>query len=65
MEDGRWLAAKSVALFLFDAGTDSGPTYASPNEPTDPRQAISKITGFPAAVGGVAVPVGSFEFTRL
>jgi len=64
IENGKWVDNKVVTLFLYDAGTDSGPSYASPDQPTSPRQPITKFTTFPALVNGTVVPFGAFTFSR-
>lgn len=47
LEGGRWLAQVIVDLPPYDAGTDSGISYLSPNQPTNPPQPISAITVAP------------------
>jgi len=61
MEGGEWLLQKTVPLFPWDAGTDSGTTFLSPNQVSVPRQPIRPITGFPFA--GIP-PLGRFVFDR-
>lgn len=56
-ENGRWLD-HYIELYPWDAGTDSGTTYTSSNEVTDPPQPISLITDGPAGNGE---PFGSFS----
>lgn len=41
--NGSWVEQKVLNLFPYDAGTDSGPTYISPDQPTIPKEAIRKI----------------------
>jgi hypothetical protein len=65
IENGQWLTNKVVTLYGFDAGTDSGATYTSPDQVTVPRGVITRFAGFPALVNGVSVPFGTFTFTRL
>ncbi|XP_049862790.1 spondin-1 [Schistocerca gregaria] len=43
-KDCTWMEEKIVDLFPYDAGTDSGITYMSPNTPTIPREKIHRIT---------------------
>ena len=43
LANGSWVEEKKINLYPYDAGTDSGPTYISPNEPTDPREVIRRI----------------------
>lgn len=39
-----WAAEKTIDLFLWDAGTDSGMSYLSPNTPTVPHERIRRVT---------------------
>jgi hypothetical protein len=65
IENGAWVQNKVVTLFLYDAGTDSGPSYASANQVTSPHQPIKQFTTFPALVNGSIVPFGTFNFRKL
>jgi hypothetical protein len=65
VEGGDWAAEKSVTLYPWDAGTDSGPTYVSPDDDTQPRQGIHPLQGYPVAVGGAVAPFGTFTFRRV
>ncbi|XP_037024401.1 spondin-1-like isoform X2 [Bradysia coprophila] len=42
-EEGGWIESRTLDLCPWDAGTDSGPKYDSPNEPTIPREFIRRI----------------------
>ncbi|VDL86509.1 unnamed protein product [Nippostrongylus brasiliensis] len=44
LPDCSWVAERTFDLLPFDAGTDSGPTYMSPNSPLEPRVPIKWIT---------------------
>lgn len=59
---GGWLTERDVDLTVWDAGTDSGTTYASPDANTNPQQPIELSSAAPFAAG---VPVGRFRFERL
>ncbi|KAI4495497.1 hypothetical protein M0802_008711 [Mischocyttarus mexicanus] len=39
-----WVEHKELNLYPYDAGTDDGITYLSPNSPTDPQEPIRRIT---------------------
>nr|ATU82948.1 secreted Spondin-like protein [Pristhesancus plagipennis] len=44
-----WMESKTLNLYPWDVGTDSGITYTSPDMPTEPRDHIRRITSsFPA-----------------
>ncbi len=65
LDEGGWVEQKVVDLLPYDAGTDSGVTYTSPNAPTDGPEAIYRIEVEPLLIGGVVPPLGTFTFTRL
>src|SRR5262245_3180424 len=60
-ENGNWVGEKTVTLWLYDAGTDGGPTYTSPNLDTSPQDPIALHTTLPGYNG---VQMGTFTFTR-
>ena len=61
LDEGSWVSSVVIELFAYDAGTDSGVIYTSPDEATVPRANISLITVSPF---DVASPLGTFTFTR-
>lgn len=61
-EDMNWIDTLEVDLFVYDAGTDSGANYTSPDEPTNPRENIKRIQESPFLVDGKVKPVGTFRF---
>ncbi|MEM9293875.1 MAG: spondin domain-containing protein [Acidobacteriota bacterium] len=61
MEGGDWVQEKVVSLFAYDAGTDSGTTFTSPDLGTEPPVPVERINSGPLANG---VPLGTFTFTR-
>jgi hypothetical protein len=65
IEGGDWVAERTVALYPWDAGTDDGVTYSSPDRDTQPRQPIRLLAGAPVEAGGGVAPFGSFTFRRL
>ncbi len=64
LQDGGWVESKVVSVPLYDAGTDAGSSYASPNQAESPAKPVSQIVGFPALVEGELVPFGTLTFTR-
>ena len=64
-EDGAWIEQKIVELFPYDAGTDSGGSYASPNEPTGSPEPIHRIETEPLVIEGNIPPLGTFAFSRM
>lgn len=64
LRDGSgWISEIVVPLEVYDAGTDSGPTYTSADDDTDPAADITKIEESPFMVGDALVPVGTYTFT--
>lgn len=61
---GIWISQIDLLLQLFDAGTDSGPSYRSPDQATNPRDPITAIAGFPALVDGSIRPFGTITLTK-
>ena len=64
-ENNEWIDQRVVELFPYDAGTDSGSNYTSPNEPTDNPEVISRIEKAPLLTDGIVPPLGTFTFSRL
>eukprot|EP01104_Vermistella_antarctica_P021276 TRINITY_DN9507_c0_g1_i1.p1 TRINITY_DN9507_c0_g1~~TRINITY_DN9507_c0_g1_i1.p1 ORF type:complete len:364 (+),score=77.00 TRINITY_DN9507_c0_g1_i1:88-1092(+) len=60
-KDGDWVQKKEVTLYAYDAGTDSGKSFTSSNDNTQPAEDIKKITSGPLGNGE---PMGTFTFKR-
>ncbi len=65
IRDGRWLDEVTVTLYPYDAGTDSGPNYLSPNAPSAPPELIFRIDADPFLNGNSVPAIGTFTFTRI
>lgn len=63
--NGSFIEEKTVILYAFDAGTDSGINYISPDDPTDPPIPIFKIEGYPFFYEDELIPIGNFVFKKL
>ncbi len=61
LDGGDWVDSVSVDLFAWDAGTDSGANYTSPDQDTDPANPITLLTSSPFDNG---TKLGTFTFTR-
>ena len=48
LKDSRWMTRLEIALEVYDAGTDSGLSFASPDLPSSPREPIQPLTSLPA-----------------
>ncbi|XP_029174565.1 spondin-1 isoform X2 [Nylanderia fulva] len=44
LPNGSWTLHKELNLYPYDAGTDDGITYLSPDSPTEPQEPIRRIT---------------------
>lgn len=71
--DCTWVEQKTMNLYPWDAGTDSGPSYTSPNEATYPKDLIRRIKSdtpndprspFYDANGQDMKPMARIYFTR-
>jgi hypothetical protein len=60
-DNGAWIPYLVVNLIVHDAGTDSGPSYASPNQVTMPPVPISEYMSGPFASNNV---IGTFTFVQ-
>ncbi len=61
-QGGQWVDTLTVVLYVYDAGTDSGSSYESPNQVTSPQEPIARIETSPFLVAGQVRPVGTFFF---
>jgi hypothetical protein len=65
LEDDTWIEQESIELFPYDAGTDSGVSYASADQPTEPAGPVHGIDTEPLLVDGAVPPLGTFTLVRL
>jgi len=56
---------RTVTVAIYDAGSDSGTSFASGNQSTNPMAAISMITGGPLSVNGSIPSMGTLTFERI
>ena len=64
-EGGDWVNSKTVEVANYDAGSDSGTSFASSNQATSPLGTITMITDGPLLVNDVIPSLGTMTFTRL
>ena len=62
--NGQWTNETTATLLPWDAGTDSGTSYAAENLASVPAQPIHRLVGFPVAVNGAVAPFGTMTFRR-
>ncbi len=65
LDEGGWVEQIVLELRPYDAGTDSGDTYTSADEPTEDPEAIHRIEVEPFLIDGVVPGMGTFTFSRL
>jgi hypothetical protein len=63
-DENGWAEELIVDLYGWDAGTDSGPNYRSPNSDTNPEEPISALSGALFVVDGETPSLGTYTFTR-
>jgi hypothetical protein len=64
-ENGQWADDRRIDLVPWDAGTDSGATFSSPDAVTTPPAVISRILTAPLSPNGRVTPLGRFTITRI
>jgi hypothetical protein len=64
-QDGSWLNERRVDLAAWDAGTDGGVTFLSPDLPLVPRTPIFRLVTAPLSPSGGMIPLGTFTFRRV
>lgn len=63
--DGKWIQEQLISLYGFDAGTDSGADFTSPDMVTVPRGVVTRFSGYPANINGAIVPFGTLSVRRI
>ena len=64
-EAGAWVAEKTLALEAWDAGTDGGATFTSPDADTTPRGRVERLAGAHFAAQGKIIPICTATYRRL
>lgn len=65
MENGAWVASKTVDAEAWDSGGDDGTTYLADDKDTDPKKPTSRNQGQHFMKDGKTMPVGRITFTRI
>ncbi len=63
--NGSWIQDTTITVGIYDAGTDSGATFTSPNQVSNPAENISMITEAPLGVNGNVAALGTMRLQRL
>lgn len=64
MENGQWVASRTLDLYAWDSGGDDGTTYKAPDKDTNPKKPTMKNNSPHFLVNGNAQPVGSITFIK-
>jgi hypothetical protein len=64
-EDNEWVQEIEIEVGTYDAGTDGGSSFTSPNQASKPLQPISEIADGPLSSFGVVPSLGTMKFTRI
>ena len=64
-ENGEWVESRIFQFHIYDAGSDSGVTFTSSNENTDPREGISIFEDFPLFIDGESSSLGLWRIERV
>ena len=66
MENNSFVNQKTVEAHVYDAGTDSGTSYSSPNDSTDPQKPITLFVDSPLGNGvELHATIATVNFTKI
>jgi pentapeptide MXKDX repeat protein len=66
VENGQWVAERTIELFPYDSGGDAGTTYRADDADLAPKHAIASLAGDPHfTVDGKLLPVATVTFKKL
>ena len=64
-QNGEWVPTVTKVAYAWDAGSDNGTTYLSPDKDANPKGMTKLATTKQFMKNGKLVPVGVFVFTRI
>ncbi len=64
-EGGVWVQNKTITLYAWDSGGDSGTSYKSPDHDNNPKMTTQQAGSPHFIKNGQMVPVGTLSFSRL
>jgi hypothetical protein len=64
MENGAWVASRTLEFNAYDSGGDDGTTYKAPDQDNNPKKPTSRAMTRHFAPNGVPLPVATVTFTR-
>lgn len=64
MENGAWVASRTLQLYAYDSGGDDGTTYKAADRDNNPKKPTAPAGSRHFVVNGNAVPVATVTLTR-
>ncbi len=64
-QDGAWIDEAKLILWAWDSGTDSGQTYTSPNDDTQPQESVRLLATPHFLTESGLVPMGTVTLRRV
>lgn len=64
-ENGQWVQSRTVTLYGYDSGGDTGTTYKAPDMDANPKQPTRLAKDPHFVKNGQLIPVGTLTFTKL
>lgn len=64
MENGSWVASRTLALHAYDSGGDDGTTYKAADRDANPKHPTMRAMTRHFVVNGQAVPVATLTFRK-
>jgi pentapeptide MXKDX repeat protein len=66
VENGQWVAERTIELFPYDSGGDAGTTYRADDADLAPKHPVATLAGDPHfTVDGKLLPVATVTFKKL
>lgn len=64
MEDGGWVASRTLELHAYDSGGDDGMTYKAPDMDNNPKKATTQAATRHFVIDGRVVPVATLTIRK-
>jgi hypothetical protein len=64
LENGQWVASRTIQLDAWDSGGDDGATYKAADKDNDPKKPTTRSTSRHFMTNGEVVPVATLTFIK-
>lgn len=64
IENGAWVARRTLTLPAYDSGGDDGKTYKAPDKDTNPKKPVTRAATRHFVIHGRVKPVATLTFVR-